>query len=307
MDVKLDDEQIELMRSVRGELQRHRATVSAPGPSDCDVGSLRALDEASFLDIMAAGGSALEATLVIEEAAATAPGTPVVGRVLVGPAVTDRALPALVALVERPEGSLCRNAGLAEVLLVLDGDDARYVDASDALIVPEVSRWGYPLARVHATKGESLGAGSGPKMRRAWQVGLAAEAAGLMEAASLHAARYVADRYQFGKPIGSLQSIQHRLARAYVAAQGAKWLARRAAWDINDAKAAAAAACYAAANLPDVVSGVQQVCGAIGFTDEFGLTRYTARMAMLQTELGGARAHAVALGRARWSVTTETG
>ena len=122
-----------------------------------------------------------------------------------------------------------------------------------------------------------------------------------MEAATLHASRYVTVRHQFGKPIGALQSIQHRLARAYVLSQGTKWLARRAAWDTADPVAAAAAACYGAEAIREVISTTHQVCGAIGITDEFGLTAYTARLAMLQTELGGAIAHARALARARWS------
>jgi hypothetical protein len=50
----------------------------------------------------------------------------------------------------------------------------------------------------------------------------------------------------------------------------------------------------------EVMATTQQVCGAIGITDEFGLTQYTARMAMLQTDLGGAGAHASVLARARW-------
>lgn len=81
-------------------------------------------------------------------------------------------------------------------------------------------------------------------------------------------------------------------------AQGAKWLARRAAWDHGDAAAASAAACYAAEGMREVMATTQQVCGAIGITDEFGLTQHTARTAMLQTDLGGASAHARAL--ARW-------
>jgi alkylation response protein AidB-like acyl-CoA dehydrogenase len=64
--------------------------------------------------------------------------------------------------------------------------------------------------------------------------------------------------------------------------------------------AAAAAACYASEGMREVVSTAHQVCGAIGITDEFHLTSYTARMAMLQTELGGASAHARSLAHLRW-------
>ena len=45
---------------------------------------------------------------------------------------------------------------------------------------------------------------------------------------------------------------------------------------------------------------MQQVCGAIGITDEFGLTRTSMKMAYLATELGGGTAHAQAYARARY-------
>jgi hypothetical protein len=54
----------------------------------------------------------------------------------------------------------------------------------------------------------------------------------------------------------------------------------------------------------EVVSTAHQVCGAIGITDEFRLTSFTARMAMLQTELGGAGAHAKSLAHMRWDSQT---
>jgi hypothetical protein len=301
MDVKLSDEQSALVQSVRGLLQRHRSASAAPGPAEADLGALRALEAAGYTDVMAAGGSAVDAVLVVEEAAAWAPGAPVAARALVGPLVTDTELPLVLALAERPAGAISRFAQQADGFLVLSSDDeALLADRASVDITPLASRWGYPVARVSVSGGESLGSGSGAALLTSWRIALAAEAGGLMEAATLHASRYVTVRHQFGKSIGSLQSIQHRLARAFVLSQGTKWLARRAAWDLGDAAAAAAAACYGAEGIREVISTTQQVCGAIGITDEFGLTAYTARLAMLQTELGGSVAHARALARSRW-------
>jgi hypothetical protein len=301
MDVKLSAEHKALLSAVRGELERHRARHPAPRPSGSDLGSLHALAAAGYLDVMSEGGTAVDAVLVIEAAAASAPGAPVAGRALIGPLVTGRVLPAAVVVsVEHPQGGLARHAPLAEAFLVAGGDRAQYVEADDTEVEPAASRWGYTMGRVTVRGGEDLGPGSGDRLLWAWRLALAAEAGGLMEAATLHATGYVTVRQQFGKPIGSLQSIQHRLARAYVLSQAAKWLARRAAWEHGDAVAASAAACYAAEGMREVTATTHQVCGAIGFTDEFGLTQYTARMAMLQADLGGARAHARALARARW-------
>lgn len=301
MEVKLSAEEEELARSVRGLLQRHRATSAAPGPAEADLSAYQALAEAGFTGLMAEGGSAVDAVLVIEEAAALAPGAPVSARTLVGPLLTGREdLPPVLALVGRPDGPITRFAPLADAFLVLRGSEAVLAGKSTAEVVPVGSRWGYPVGRVRVTGGDSLGPGSGADLLRYWRIALAAEAGGLMEAAILHASRHVAIRHQFGKPIGALQSIQHRLARGYVVAQGTKWLARRAAWAPADPVAAAAAACYGTEGIREVISTTQQVCGAIGITDEFGLTAFTARLALLQTELGGPIAHARALAHARW-------
>lgn len=300
MEVKLSDEQADLVQSVRGLLRRHRSSSPAPGPAEADVSALATLETAGFTDIIASGGSAVDAVLVIEEAASLAPGAPVAARVLVGPLVAGPELPPVIGLADRPAGAVTRFAPQADAFLVLAGEEARLSDRAAAEIHPLRSRWGYPVARVTVSGGEPLGPESGAALLNAWRIALAAEVGALMQAATLHASQYVTVRHQFGKPIGALQSIQHRLARAYVLSQGTKWLARRAAWDTTDTVAAAAAACYGAEGIREVISTTQQVCGAIGITDEFGLTAYTARLAMLQTELGGAIAHARALAHTRW-------
>ena len=122
----------------------------------------------------------------------------------------------------------------------------------------------------------------------------------MMEAVTLRVTRYARERHAFGKPIGALQSIQHRLARAYALSQAVKWLARRAAWDPGDVVASASAANYAARAMREVITSAHQVSGGMGITDEFGVSRYTSKLAMLHLELGGARAHARAVGHARW-------
>jgi Acyl-CoA dehydrogenase, C-terminal domain len=300
MEVKLSAEQSELVQSVRGLLQRYRSASAPVGPAEADLGASQALQTAGYTDVISAGGSAVDAVLVIEEAAASAPGAPVAARTLVGPLVTNAELPLVLALAERPAGAISRFAQLSDAFLVLAGDEALLAGKESTDVVPVASRWGYPVARVSVSGGEPLGPDSGSALLTSWRIALAAETGGLMEAATLHASRYVTVRHQFGKPIGALQSIQHRLARAYVLSQGTKWLARKAAWDLTDPVAAAAAACYGAAGIREVISTTQQVCGAIGITDEFGLTAYTARLAMLQTELGGSIAHARALAHLRW-------
>ncbi|MFF8790413.1 acyl-CoA dehydrogenase family protein [Streptomyces sp. NPDC015125] len=59
---------------------------------------------------------------------------------------------------------------------------------------------------------------------------LAAEAVGAADAALARTVAYVREREQFGRPIGSFQAVQHRLADLYVGLQAARSAAYYAAW-----------------------------------------------------------------------------
>jgi alkylation response protein AidB-like acyl-CoA dehydrogenase len=155
------------------------------------------------------------------------------------------------------------------------------------------------MGRVRMLRGESLGAGSGDALRRAWQVGIAAEVGAMALAAVELTARHVTDRHQFGRPIGSFQAVQHRLAKSYSNAQATTWLARRGAWHSTDEFLTASAATFAAITARDCYDDCHQVTGGIGVTTEYGLVAWTMRLMALHTELGGRRAHARQVARAR--------
>ena len=100
---------------------------------------------------------------------------------------------------------------------------------------------------------------------------------------------HVTERHQFGHPIGSFQAVQHRLARAYVMAEGSKWLARRAAWHHDEEFVTASAATFACQSAEVTYTNTQQVSGAIGVTSEHGLVLWTLRLLALRAALGGPR------------------
>jgi alkylation response protein AidB-like acyl-CoA dehydrogenase len=194
---------------------------------------------------------------------------------------------------------LVRYAPECEAFLVLDGDRALLATPDGVEIEPVESALGAPYGRVSVRRGEDLGEGSGDRLRRGWQVAIGAEAAGVMQAAIGRTATHVTERHQFGKPIGSFQAVQHRLARAYVMAQGTKWLSRRAAWYNADEFLTASAAAYACEAAHTTYTNTHQVTGAIGITTEYGLVLWTTRLVSLQRELGGQRAHALRVAAAR--------
>ena len=149
------------------------------------------------------------------------------------------------------------------------------------------------MGRVRVARSESLGAGSGDALRRAWQVGIAVETGG-DGARRRSSSRPVtsATVIQFGRPIGSFQAVQHRLAKAYAMAQATRWLARRGAWHHTDEYRTAAAATFACLTARETYDNVHQVVGGIGVTSEYGMTEWTMRLLALHTELGGRHAHA---------------
>jgi alkylation response protein AidB-like acyl-CoA dehydrogenase len=66
-----------------------------------------------------------------------------------------------------------------------------------------------------------------------WRTVAASALVGLAQGAFDIGLAYVKERKQFGKPIGSFQAIQHGLAEVAVALDGARLLARKAAWSFE--------------------------------------------------------------------------
>ncbi|MDT7549260.1 MAG: hypothetical protein QOE84_1654, partial [Actinomycetota bacterium] len=269
MDLALSREQEQLVDAVRRTFDR--ASADAPSsPRAFDASALAALDAGGLLDVVTGGGSLVDAVLVVEAAGLAGVCAPVAARVVVAPALLQRPVTQRVVALVEGEGSLVRFAPSAELFLVLVGDRARAIDAGDVRLADVDLPRGYPFARMTSVPGGTdLGPGSGARLTRLWRTALAAEAGGLMTGAVLTAAAHVRDRRQFGRPIGSYQAVQHRLALAHVAAEGSRWLARWAAWHPDNDEHAAAAAAHAQAGAREVVRHVHQVCGAIGITDEF--------------------------------------
>jgi len=290
MDLELSTEQELLDDSLRALFADHAGRERARAMhGTVDRALIDRLGANGFLDVAEAGP--IEAILVAERAAEAVAAAPIGARVLVGPLAGVKDLPPVVGLVGSPDG-LVRYAGHCDAYLVLTGDSAAVAGADDVEVEPVASRAPWPTGRVRVQWSESLGEGSGDALRRAWQVGLAAEIGSMALAATEFASRHVAERHQFGRPIGSFQSVQHRLGRSYAMAQATRWLGRRGAWHHTDEYRTAAAATFACLTARETYDNTHQVVGAIGLTTEYGMTEWTMRLLALHTELGGLRPHA---------------
>jgi Acyl-CoA dehydrogenase, C-terminal domain len=302
MDLRLDAEQqtiTEAVRTLFARTVRPDRAVSAA----LDAEGLQRLDEAGFLDVAHAGDprGRLTALLIIEQAVRSLVNAPVAARALVAPYIGLDGPPRALGLAMGNK-SLVRFGADVDAVLMLDGDDVRLLGPGDMEAERIESRLGYPLARITAldARGMLVGGGAAARLTRAWRTLLAAEAGAAMISAIDVARQHVSIRTQFGKHIGSLQAVQHRLADAHVQAQGSMWLARRAAWHLDSELETALAAAYASAAAMCVFDAVHQVVGAIGFTREFDLHLWSLKLPVLAAELGGPRAHAAAASAAQW-------
>lgn len=115
----------------------------------------------------------------------------------------------------------------------------------------------------------------------------ASEAAGMCERVLDMTVDYSKTREQFGRPIGSFQAIQQKLAEAYALSESLGSLARFAVWAASAAPdqrhlTARAAVSMAADVCPKVCEAAIQCHGGIGFTWEYDLHLYLRRAKSIQ-------------------------
>ena len=110
------------------------------------------------------------------------------------------------------------------------------------------------------------------------RIGIAAQAAGIAQAALEAAVRYAGERKQFDRPIGEFDAIREMLADMAIEVEGARWLTYRAAW-LRDAgrphtKEASIAKWHASQAATRCAHLAIQVHGGYGYLSEFHVERY---------------------------------
>jgi acyl-CoA dehydrogenase len=144
---------------------------------------------------------------------------------------------------------------------------------------------------------EGMGALALRRILDAGCAGVAAEMLGGAEEAFRRTVDYLKERTQFGVPIGSFQSLQHRAARMFCELELAKTvvLDALAALDADRADASAAAS-VAKAHLCETFHLVSnesiQMHGGIGMTDEHEIGFYLKRARVLAQTFGDETFHA---------------
>jgi alkylation response protein AidB-like acyl-CoA dehydrogenase len=131
-------------------------------------------------------------------------------------------------------------------------------------------------------------------------IGLCAIQLGVAERALQMAAEYTSGREQFGRPIGSFQAVQQRLADAFIDVEAIRWTTWHAAWLIANGRpadrAARIAKFWAADAGARVASATQQVHGGIGIDITYPLHRYFLWAKHNELALGSATAQLARIG-----------
>lgn len=131
-------------------------------------------------------------------------------------------------------------------------------------------------------------------------VGLCAIQLGVTERALRMAAAYTTQREQFGRPIGSFQAVQQRMADAFIDVEAIRWTTWQAAWLLGQGRPAmreaSIAKFWAAEAGARVVATAQQVHGGIGIDTTYPLFRYFLWAKHNELTLGSATQQLARLG-----------
>jgi alkylation response protein AidB-like acyl-CoA dehydrogenase len=133
------------------------------------------------------------------------------------------------------------------------------------------------------------------------RVALAALQLGVVGEALRRAAAYVSEREQFGRPIGTFQAVQHRLADCYIDIEALRSTYLRAVWALAQGLSVSAEVLavkwWTAQAGHRVTHAVQHVHGGLGADIEYPVHAFFLHAKQLEIALGGATQTLAAIGR----------
>ncbi|MBV1894695.1 MAG: acyl-CoA dehydrogenase family protein [Ilumatobacteraceae bacterium] len=215
--------------------------VSMGVPADAGGGGLGLLDLALVAEVY---GSSIAPVPFVEAvvaarllAAVGSSGSELLASVVDGSTATIALRPA----VDR-SARLVPAAAVADIVIALDGDELVAVSQGASNRPTAVKNLGSgPVANVDLTLSarQVLAVGNEAQQLYAtalleWKALTASALVGLGREALRIGLQYVMERHQFGVPIGSFQSVQHRFADDATALDAAGLLARKAAWSVDE-------------------------------------------------------------------------
>lgn len=291
MDFQLSEDQEALVSALQSILQDHAELPQAERLSySCFNAELQNILAGSGFLSAAREIGPLEAVLVAIETARLPVLVETAATGLVAPMLLGEDVEGPVALIDgKAMAKAHRNLPIARTALIDLGEDVAVLAIDPADVEPVESVLAFPYGRFRTApdlaKARRL-PGAGAKLRQWWRVALAAEIAGAAQAAIAFTIDYVTQRQVFGRPVGSFQSVQHRLVQCHAHAQSCYYLALRAAWS-GDPVDADCAASFAQQGVQRLLFDLHQFHGGMGVTTEHLLHFWLYRIRALQAEAGG--------------------
>ncbi|PRX17684.1 hypothetical protein CLV67_115187 [Actinoplanes italicus] len=249
-----------------------------------------------------AGATLAEAAIVLEELGRVLSPVPMLGSLLAVEALLRcgdeearaRLLPAICAgertVTAAWDGSATVEDGLvsgefrdvfaADVLLVVvDGRLYEVESGDDVGHTIDLSR---QVGAVRLDRRPAVPSGTAADLRDLACAALSAEQVGTAERALELTVAYVKERHQFGRPIGSFQVLQHRLAEAYVRVQAARSASQTAVDALvsgspDASRLAAVAKVTCSETLRATAAEMVQMHGGIAITWEHDAHRFLRR------------------------------
>ncbi|HLW72054.1 MAG TPA: acyl-CoA dehydrogenase family protein [Candidatus Binataceae bacterium] len=181
----------------------------------------------------------------------------------------------------------------ASGVVAIAGGDLVLLDPKSGEIVAGSNLAGEPRDTVHFKAVQPLAVGGPVAREQIFARGAAARAVQLAAAATRVleiTVEYATQRQQFGRPIGNFQAIQHQLAAAAGEVASARVAAQQAYQALATDEGALFASAIAKTRAGDAAGAVarvgHQVHGAIGYTMEYQLQRFTRRIQAWRGEFG---------------------
>lgn len=209
-------------------------------------------------------------------------------------------LPRPFAVIVGDAEKAIRYLPVAKTVLHIRKDGVSAASLSESDTRPVESLYAYPMGVIKPNSMEWTPLDCDvEEISNLWRVAIAAEIVGALKGALESVLTHVRDRRQFGRPLGSFQAVQHRLATASVQIEGARLLMLRAAQGLDAADAAMALG-QAQHIATTIIYDLHQFMGAMGLTLEHPLHRWTYRVRLLRSALGGAATNFRSVAEQNW-------
>jgi hypothetical protein len=296
------DDQAALLSTVSTILSKARRRLVLDGNKasfdaelDAELESNGMLDSASYPDF-----GLSTAALVVHEVCRSASIAEVASSAILRPLVCPDA-PRPLAVLSADPARAVRFLPIARAVLFLSEEEASWVPVSASDIETVDGYFAYPMGRLRnpeACLARANAVADLARVRGLAALAVAAEITGVLQGGLDSVCAHVTERRQFGRPLGTFQAVQHRLAAAASNIAAAKWLALKAGSGTGiDALVAKA---FAQGAVDTVVYDLHQFLGAMGLTLEHPLYRWTYRAKLLKSEHGGADQSCRSLADAAW-------